>query len=65
VLLADDWKHAYTRQQAAYPAPWVRERKYWPPVGRVDNVYGDRNIVCSCPPLSAYEDEEPKPVAAS
>jgi glycine dehydrogenase len=53
-LLAASWEHPYTREQAAYPAPWVRERKYWPPVARVDHVYGDRNIVCSCPPLSVY-----------
>jgi glycine dehydrogenase len=47
-LTADVWSHRYTREQAAYPLPWVRERKYWPPVGRVDNVYGDRNLFCSC-----------------
>jgi glycine dehydrogenase len=43
-----DWPHAYTREVAAYPLPWVREAKYWPPVARVDNVYGDRNLICSC-----------------
>jgi len=43
-----DWPHAYSRESAAYPLPWVREDKYWPPVARVDNVYGDRNLVCSC-----------------
>ncbi len=53
---SDDWKHAYTRQQAVYPkgAPWLAERKFWPPVARVDNPYGDRNLVCTCPPMSAY-----------
>ena len=51
---ADDWPHPYTRQQAAYPAPWVKGRKFWPAVGRVDNPYGDRNLVCSCPPLEEY-----------
>jgi glycine dehydrogenase len=50
-----EWTHPYTREQAAYPAPWTREHKFWPPVSRVDNVYGDKNVVCSCPPLSAYE----------
>jgi len=45
---ADAWPHPYARERAAYPLPWVRERKYWPPVGRVDNVYGDRNLFCSC-----------------
>jgi glycine dehydrogenase len=42
------WPHAYTREVAAYPLDWVRESKYWPPVARVDNVYGDRNLSCSC-----------------
>jgi glycine dehydrogenase len=41
---------------AAYPVPALREHKYWPPVGRIDQAYGDRNLVCSCPPLEAYED---------
>ena len=59
MLLAgeDEWPHAYTRAEAFYPAPWCREDKYWPPVGRVDNVYGDRNLVCTCPPMEAYMDE--------
>jgi glycine dehydrogenase len=48
------WTHAYTRQQAAFPLPYVAAGKYWPPVKRVDNVYGDRNLVCSCAPLEAY-----------
>ncbi|MEZ6123138.1 MAG: aminomethyl-transferring glycine dehydrogenase [Planctomycetaceae bacterium] len=52
-LLAADWNHAYTREQAAYPAPWLRSFKYWPPVSRVDNVYGDRNLVCTCPDVSS------------
>jgi glycine dehydrogenase len=51
---ADEWKHPYPRQQGAYPLPWVRNRKFWPSVGRVDNPFGDRNLVCSCEPLSAY-----------
>jgi glycine dehydrogenase len=54
-VTGDDWSHKYSRQKAAYPLPWVRERKFWPSVGRVDNVYGDRNLVCSCPPMSDYE----------
>ena len=53
----DDWPYPYSRAEAFYPAPWCREDKYWPPVGRVDNVYGDRNLVCSCPPMEAYLDE--------
>ncbi|MBD2150451.1 aminomethyl-transferring glycine dehydrogenase [Pseudanabaena sp. FACHB-1277] len=55
-LLADDWNHPYTRQQAAYPAPWLREHKFWTSVGRIDNAYGDRHFVCSCLPLEAYKD---------
>ena len=53
--LATDWHHPYSRAQAAYPVASLRQAKYWSPVGRVDNVYGDRHLVCSCPPLSAYE----------
>ena len=53
-LLSDEWKHAYSRELAAYPMPGLRAGKYWPPVGRADNVYGDRNLVCSCPPLTEY-----------
>jgi len=55
-LLAAEWPHPYTREQAAYPLAALRGTKYWSPVGRVDNVWGDRNLSCSCPPLSAYED---------
>ncbi len=54
-VTATEWPHAYRREQAAYPAKWVKAAKYWPPVARVDNAYGDRNFVCSCPPMSDYE----------
>ena len=54
MVTADDWDHRYTRSQAAYPAPWTRESKFWPPVRRVDNAFGDRNLVCACPPIEAY-----------
>ncbi len=53
-LSADQWTHAYPRQQAAYPAAWLRDSKFWPHVGRVDNPYGDRNLICLCPPVGAY-----------
>jgi glycine dehydrogenase len=53
-VIADDWKHRYTREQAAFPAPWTRTHKFWPAVGRVDNAYGDRNLVCSCVGMDAY-----------
>ena len=48
---ASQWMHPYTREQAVYPLPWVKERKFWPAVGRIDNPYGDRNLFCSCPPI--------------
>ena len=53
-VMAETWQHSYTRTEAAFPRPWVRANKYWPPVKRVDNVYGDRNLVCTCAPLDAY-----------
>jgi glycine dehydrogenase len=48
---ASEWTHPYSREQAVYPLPWVKDRKFWPSVGRIDNPYGDRNLFCSCPPL--------------
>lgn len=54
MVTADEWSHAYSRSAAAYPAPWTRDMKFWPHVRRVDNAYGDRNLVCSCPPIEAY-----------
>jgi glycine dehydrogenase len=56
VMTASEWTHPYPREQAAFPAPWTKSHKFWPPVGRVDNVAGDRNLMCSCPPLDAYAD---------
>ena len=55
-VTADEWPHSYSREQAAYPAEWTKDGKFWPAVGRVDNAYGDRNLVCSCPPIEDYED---------
>ena len=54
VVTANEWKHGYTREQAAWPLPWIRGHKFWPSVGRVDNPYGDRHLVCVCPPMSEY-----------
>ena len=54
--LVGEWAHSYSRELAVYPLADLRESKYWPPVGRVDNVYGDRNLACACPPLSSYQD---------
>jgi glycine dehydrogenase len=51
---ADVWTHPYTREQAAYPLPFVRANKFWPAVARIDNPYGDRNLICACPPIEAY-----------
>lgn len=55
-VLAEEWPHAYTREEAAYPVRELREAKYWPPVGRIDNVAGDRNLVCTCPDISSYQE---------
>jgi glycine dehydrogenase len=54
-IASDHWKHPYSRERAAFPAPWTRASKFWPAVGRIDNPYGDRNLVCSCPPMSELE----------
>ncbi|MEP0855033.1 aminomethyl-transferring glycine dehydrogenase [Trichocoleus sp. DQ-U1] len=53
-LMTSEWNHPYSREQAAYPAPWTREHKFWPTVGRIDNAFGDRNFVCACLPMEAY-----------
>jgi glycine dehydrogenase len=53
-VAASDWPHAYSREQAAFPLPWVRANKFWPSVGRIDNPYGDRNLMCVCPPMETY-----------
>jgi len=56
VVVADEWSHKYTREEAAYPLKSLVARKYWPPVGRADNAYGDRNLMCSCVPVSEYDE---------
>lgn len=53
-IISGEWSHSYTGEQAVYPVAWVRERKFWPPVSRIDNVYGDRNLVCTCEGMEAY-----------
>jgi glycine dehydrogenase len=55
-VTSSEWSHPYTREQAAFPAPWVKERKFWPYVGRIDNAWGDRNLMCLCPPVESYEE---------
>ena len=54
-IASENWERPYTREQAAFPAPWTREHKFWPAVGRIDNVHGDRNLFCSCPPVEEFE----------
>jgi glycine dehydrogenase len=54
-IASDNWAHPYSREQAAYPAEWLKENKFWPSVGRVDNAFGDRNLVCACPPIEDYK----------
>jgi glycine cleavage system P protein (glycine dehydrogenase) len=54
MLVADSWPHPYTRQQAAYPAQWLQDHKFWPAVGRIDNVFGDRNLICTCVGMEAH-----------
>jgi len=55
-VMRDTWEHAYSRAEAAFPLPWVRERKFWPSVRRVDNAFGDRNLYCTCVPMAAYSE---------
>jgi glycine cleavage system P protein (glycine dehydrogenase) len=54
-IASEEWGRPYSREQAAFPAPWTREHKFWPAVARIDNVYGDRNLFCSCPPIEEFE----------
>jgi glycine dehydrogenase len=53
---SDTWTHSYSREAAAFPLPFLRTHKFWPSVGRIDNPYGDRNLMCSCPPVETYAD---------
>ncbi len=57
MVISDSWSYPYSREQAAYPAKWTRSSKFWPSVGRIDDAYGDRNLVCSCLPISEYAEE--------
>ena len=53
-IASDVWNHSYTREEAAYPSPSLKNHKFWPPVGRIDNTWGDRNLICSCPDGESY-----------
>ena len=57
LALIGEWGHAYSREQAVYPLSWVRENKFWPSVSRIDNVYGDKNLICACPPVEMYGEQ--------
>jgi glycine dehydrogenase len=58
IVISSAWSHGYTREQAAFPLPYVRENKFWPSVARVNNTYGDRNLICTCEPVSSYVEAE-------
>jgi glycine dehydrogenase len=58
MVISDSWNYPYSREKAAFPANWTRLNKFWPSVGRIDSAYGDRNLVCSCLPISEYAEEE-------
>lgn len=58
---SSNWHHAYTREKAVYPLSWVQESKFWPSVARIDNVYGDKNLICACPPVVSYTDSNSAP----
>ncbi len=57
-MVSDEWEHPYSREQAAYPVATLHSSKYWAPVNRVDNVYGDRNLYCACPAIDSWREEE-------
>lgn len=63
VVLSSEWKRPYSRELAAFPAPWVKEHKFWPKSSRIDNGWGDKNLVCTCPPTEAYSSEAPTKIA--
>lgn len=58
MIIANDWQHAYSREEAAFPLDWVRNNKFWPSVARVNNTHGDRNLICTCEPVSSYMEAE-------
>lgn len=58
-VISDNWNRSYSREKAVYPLHWVRDNKFWPSVGRIDNVRGDKNLICACPPIESYADDAP------
>jgi glycine dehydrogenase len=57
MLASENWSFPYSREKAVFPKPWVKENKVFPSVARIDNAYGDRNLICTCPPVSEYEEQ--------
>lgn len=55
-MIEGEWNRPYSREEAVFPLPWVKANKFWPSVNRIDDVYGDRNLNCACPPMAAYAD---------
>jgi glycine dehydrogenase len=58
IICADEWNHKYSRKEAALPLYYVTHNKFWPAVSRINNTYGDRNLICTCEPVSSYEEQE-------
>ena len=58
MVASDTWAHSYSREKAAFPKSFVRANKFWPSVGRIDNSHGDRNLICSCPPIEMWVDSD-------
>ena len=56
-LASNEWNHKYTREEAAYPSEFLKSNKFWPPVARVDNVYGDKNLFCTCPSMDEFKED--------
>ena len=56
-VTSDIWDHSYGREEAAYPTEWTKKSKFWPSVGRLDNAFGDRNLMCTCPPITQFDEK--------
>jgi glycine dehydrogenase len=64
IVISSNWDRPYSREEASFPLPWVKANKFWPSIGRINNTYGDRNLICTCEPVSSYA-EEAEPLAVS
>ncbi|NBC86502.1 MAG: hypothetical protein GVY25_09955, partial [Bacteroidetes bacterium] len=65
LIARDDWELPYSRERAAFPAEWTRSDKFWPTVRRVDDAFGDRNLICACPPMEAYQTDDEEDLEAA